>query len=452
MTQDILNGKTYFIRTFGCQMNLHDSERVSGLLDSLGCLEVGEPADADIVVFMTCCVREAADTRLYGQCSSCKSLPKPPSGKRVVAVGGCIAQRDGEGLLTNLDNVDVVFGTHSIAHVGDLIAEAFADGGHHVRCEEQEAEGATSMPWHRATSYHSWVPIMTGCNNFCSYCIVPYVRGREKSRPFEEVVDEVTGLVRSGVREVTLLGQNVNSYGRDLFGSPRFAELLRAVGDTGIERIRFTSSHPKDLLPETIKAMAEVPAVMPQLHLAVQSGSTRVLKEMNRRYTREDYLRLVDSVRSAIPGIALTTDIIVGFPGETEEDFLQTLSLAETVRYAQAFTFIYSKREGTPAAKIDDPTPHEVILERFNRLVSVIETTANEFNQPALDTVVPALIEGTSKKDAHMLQGKSPWNQTVHAPLPTGADASDFVGKIVDVHVDTARTWYLAGSLVGEPR
>lgn len=452
MTQDILNGKTYFIRTFGCQMNLHDSERVSGLLDSLGCLEVGEPADADIVVFMTCCVREAADTRLYGQCSSCKSLPKPPSGKRVVAVGGCIAQRDGEGLLTNLDNVDVVFGTHSIAHVGDLIAEAFEDGGHHVRCEEQEAEGATSMPWHRATSYHSWVPIMTGCNNFCSYCIVPYVRGREKSRPFEEVVDEVTGLVRSGVREVTLLGQNVNSYGRDLFGSPRFAELLRAVGDTGIERIRFTSSHPKDLLPETIKAMAEVPAVMPQLHLAVQSGSTRVLKEMNRRYTREDYLRLVDSVRSAIPGIALTTDIIVGFPGETEEDFLQTLSLAETVRYAQAFTFIYSKREGTPAAKIDDPTPHEVILDRFNRLVSVIETTANEFNQPALDTVVPALIEGTSKKDAHMLQGKSPWNQTVHAPLPAGADASDFVGKIVDVHVDTARTWYLAGSLVGEPR
>ena len=245
MTTSTLRGKTYFIRTFGCQMNLHDSERVSGLFDSLGALEVAEPAQADIVVFMTCCVREAADTRLYGQCNSCKSLPPAPSGTRVVAVGGCIAQRDGEGLLTNVDNVDVIFGTHSIAHVGELIADAFEQGGRQVRTEEHEAVDATSMPWHRATSYHAWVPIMTGCNNFCTYCIVPYVRGREKSRPMEQVLDEVTGLVRQGVREVTLLGQNVNSYGRDLFGEPRFAELLRRVGDTGVERITFTSSHPK---------------------------------------------------------------------------------------------------------------------------------------------------------------------------------------------------------------
>lgn len=452
MNNSLLSGKTYFIRTFGCQMNLHDSERVGGLLDSLGSLEVSTPAEADIVIFMTCCVREAADTRLYGQCSSCKSLPPAPSGKRVIAVGGCIAQRDGEGLLTNLDNVDVIFGTHSIAHVGELIAEAFDDGGKHVRCEEHEDTDATSMPWHRATNYHSWVPIMTGCNNFCSYCIVPYVRGREKSRPFEQIVDEVSGLVRTGVREVTLLGQNVNSYGRDLFGAPRFADLLRAVGDTGIERIRFTSSHPKDLLPETIKAMAEVPAVMPQLHLAVQSGSTRILKEMNRRYTRDDYLRLVDSVRESIPDIALTTDIIVGYPGETEEDFLETLSLAEQVRYAQAFTFIYSKRAGTPAAEIDDPTPHDVILDRFNRLVSVIETTANEFNQNSLHTIVPALIEGTSKKDDRMLQGKSPWNQTVHAPLPEGFEIDDYIGKIVDVEIDVAKTWYLSGALCSEAR
>ncbi len=293
---------------------------------------------------------------------------------------------------------------------------------------------------------------MTGCNNFCSYCIVPYVRGREKSRPFEQIVDEVSGLVRSGVREVTLLGQNVNSYGRDLFGSPRFADLLRAVGDTGIERIRFTSSHPKDLLPETIKAMSEVPAVMPQLHLAVQSGSTRILKEMNRRYTRDDYLRLVDSVRESIPDIALTTDIIVGFPGETEEDFLETLSLAEQVRYAQAFTFIYSKRAGTPAAEIDDPTPHDVILDRFNRLVSVIETTANEFNQNSLHKIVPALIEGTSKKNDRMLQGKSPWNQTVHAPIPEGFAIDDYIGKIVDVDIDVAKTWYLSGALCSEAR
>ena len=452
MHTSILNGKTYFIRTFGCQMNLHDSERVSGLLDSLGSLEVSRPEDADIVIFMTCCVREAADTRLYGQCSSCKSLPAPPCGRRVVAVGGCIAQRDGEGLLKNLDNVDVVFGTDSIAHVGDLIADVFENGGSRIRCIEGDSGVATDMPWHRATNYHAWVPIMTGCNNFCSYCIVPYVRGREKSRSFEQIVDEVTGLVRSGVREVTLLGQNVNSYGRDIFGSPRFADLLRAVGDTGIERIFFTSSHPKDLLPETIDAMAEVPSVMPQLHLAVQSGSNRILKLMNRKYTREHYLDLIDRVRDRIPDIAVSTDIIVGFPGETEEDFEQTLALAQEARYAQAFTFIYSKRAGTPAADMPDETPREVVLERFNRLVKVIEGTAYDFNQRDLHSTVPMLIEGTSKKDPGMLQGKSPKNQTVHAPVPAGIDPADLVGRIVDVDIDVAKTWYLAGSIASDFR
>ena len=451
-TRSILTGKTYFIRTFGCQMNLHDSERVAGRLDSYGCFAAADPAGADIVIFMTCCVREAADQRLYGQCSSCKSLPAPPSGKRVVAVGGCIAQRDGERLVSHVDNVDVIFGTQAIAHVADLIAEAFEDGGRHVDTEEGAAPAATTLPWHREQPFHAWVPIMTGCNNFCTYCIVPYVRGREKSRPFESVVDEVAGLVRCGVREVTLLGQNVNSYGRDAYGSPRFAELLRAVGETGIERIRFTSSHPKDLLPETIDAMAEVPAVMPHLQLAVQSGSSRVLKLMNRRYTREDYLDLVDRIRERIPDIALTTDIIVGFPGETEEDFEQTLSLAERVGYAQAFTFIYSRREGTPAARIEDPTPREVIQDRFDRLVKVIEQTAHDFNQHDLGTTVPVLVEGSSKKDARVLQGKSPKNQTVHAPIPAGMDIEQLVGRIVDVDVDTARTWYLSGTVVGGPR
>lgn len=448
----ILSGKTYFIRTFGCQMNLHDSERVSGLLDSLGCLQALSPEHADIVIFMTCCVREAADTRLYGQCSSCKSLPPSPSGRRVVAVGGCIAQRDGEGLLTNLDNVDVIFGTHSIAHVGELLADAFTDGDLHVRVEEIDSGSATDMPWHRETAHHAWVPIMTGCNNFCSYCIVPYVRGREKSRPMDQIVDEVAGLVRQGVRSVTLLGQNVNSYGRDSDSAPRFAELLRRVGDTGIERIYFTSSHPKDLLPETIDAMAEVPAVMPQLHLAVQSGSSRILKLMNRKYTREQYLDLVHRVRDRIPDIALTTDIIVGFPGETEEDFEQTVSLVDEAKFAQAFTFIYSKRAGTPAAEIDDPTPREVIQDRFDRLVKHVETTAFDYNQRALDTVVPMLIEGTSKKDDGVLQGKSPWNQTVHCPVPAGHDPRDLIGKVLEVRVDTARTWYLSGQSVGEPR
>lgn len=452
MSLSVLSGKTYFVRTFGCQMNLHDSERVSGLLDSCGCQLVSAPADADIVIFMTCCVREAADTRLYGQCSSCKSLPASPSGKRVIAVGGCIAQRDGEGLLTNLDNVDVVFGTHSIAHVAELIAEAFEDGGRHVRCEEHDSGTATDMPWKRETQYHAWVPIMTGCNNFCSYCIVPYVRGREISRSMDQIVDEVTGLVRQGVRSVTLLGQNVNSYGRDAEGAPRFAELLRRVGDTGVERIYFTSSHPKDLLPETIEAMAEVPAVMPQLHLAVQSGSNRILKAMNRRYTREKYLDLLASARDRIPNLAVTTDIIVGFPGETEEDFEQTVSLVDEAQFAQAFTFIYSKRAGTPAAEMVDNTPREIIQERFDRLVHHVEDSAFNFNQRALGSVVPILIEGTSKKNNRMLQGKSPWNQTVHTPVLDGMNAADLIGKVLDVKVETAKTWYLAGPSIGDPR
>ena len=442
MSLSQLNGKTYLIKTFGCQMNMHDSERVSGLLDSCGCLEVATPEEADIVVFMTCCVREAADTRLYGQCLSCKSLPAPPSGKRVIAVGGCIAQRDGEGLLTNLDNVDVVFGTHSIAHVGDLIAQAFDDGNHHVRCEEHEENPATTMPWHRATSYHAWVPIMTGCNNFCSYCIVPYVRGREKSRPFDEIVDEVTALSRMGVREVTLLGQNVNSYGRDLFGSPRFAELLRRVGDTGIERIFFTSSHPKDLLPETIDAMAEVPAVMPQLHLAVQSGSSRILKLMNRRYTRESYLDLIERVRDRIPGIALSTDIIVGFPGETEEDFLETMDVVKQVRYDSAFTFIYSKRTGTRAATMENQVPDDVVKDRFDRLLKEVQTISSEKAKCYEGKVVPVLAEEMDDQKDGYVTGRMDNNSIVHFP-----GTEDMIGNIYNVKLNECRGFYYMGEI-----
>ena len=440
--RDILAGKTYFIRTFGCQMNQHDSERVSGLLDSFGCLMALDPAHADIVVFMTCCVREAADTRLYGQCNSCKSLPPSPSGKRVVAVGGCIAQRDGEGLLTNVDNVNVIFGTHSIAHVAELIAEAFLDGKRHIRTNEHEDTDAMSMPWHRETQYHAWVPIMTGCNNFCTYCIVPYVRGREKSRPFEEIVDEVTGLVRQGVREITLLGQNVNSYGRDLFGKPRFADLLRAVGDTGVERIFFTSSHPKNLLPETIDAMAETPAVMPQLHLAVQSGSTRILKEMNRRYTREDYLGLVDRIRNRMPDIALSTDIIVGFPGETSADVDETIDVINRVKYDNAFTFIYSKRTGTPAAAMENQVPEEQVKKDFDRLLKVVQDTARERVARLEGQTLEALVEEVNEQDASLLTGRLSNNTIVHFKGDPG-----LIGKIVPVYLKECHGFYYLGEL-----
>lgn len=449
-----LVGKTYYVRTFGCQMNLHDSERVAGVLDECGCICVDDPDHADIVVFMTCCVREKADQHLYGQASAMVSAPTPPSGRRVVAIGGCIAQRDGERIREHVACADVVFGTSAISSLPALLADAFAGDGSRAEVDTVE-EGrpfSTDLPSHRATPFHAWVPIMTGCNNFCTYCIVPYVRGREKSRTIESVVSEVEQLVSGGVREVTLLGQNVNSYGRNIYGEPRFAELLRRVAGTGVERIRFTSSNPKDLSDATIAAMAETPAVMPHLHLAVQSGSTRVLRAMNRSYTHEEYLELVGRLRAAMPGLALSTDIIVGFPGETEEDFQDTLSLVREASFSSAYTFIYSRRPGTPAAEMADDTPREVIQERFDRLAALVADQAHEANQAFLGGLVSVLVEGVSKRDAGVLVGHSEHNQTVHFALPDGRSSEGLVGSIVDVRVDEARTWYLRGAVEGEPR
>ncbi|QOY61485.1 tRNA (N6-isopentenyl adenosine(37)-C2)-methylthiotransferase MiaB [Thermophilibacter immobilis] len=449
-----LVGKTYWVKTFGCQMNLHDSERVSGLLDECGCISVSDSDEADVVVFMTCCVRENADQRLYGQASAMVSAPTPPSGRRVVAIGGCIAQRDGERIRAHIPVADVVFGTSALASLPDLLAEAFAEDGHEVEVDtiEKGRPFSTDLPSRRAQSFHAWVPIMTGCNNFCSFCIVPYVRGREKSRTMESVVAECERLVADGVREVTLLGQNVNSYGRSLYGEPHFAELLRRVGATGIERIRFTSSNPKDLSDETIRAMAEVDAVMPHLHLAVQSGSDRVLHAMRRAYTREEYLALVGRLNAGVDGLALSTDVIVGFPGETEADFEDTLSLVREAAFSSAYTFIYSPRPGTPAARIADDTPHEVIQERFDRLAQQVALQARDANQADLNGVVSVLVEGASKKGDDVVVGHSEKNQTVHLHLPAHEGAGNLVGKICDVHVDEARTWYLRGTLVGDPR
>ncbi len=435
-------------------MNLHDSERVEGLLEQNGCICVPEPEQADIVVFMTCCVRENADQRLYGQASAMVSAPKPPCGKRVVAIGGCIAQRDGEKIRKHIPAADVVFGTSALASLPQLLEEAFEDETHSVEVDTaEEGRGfSCDLPSRRAQRFHAWVPIMTGCNNFCTYCIVPYVRGREKSRTMEAVVAECEKLVADGVREITLLGQNVNSYGRNIYGEPRFADLLREVGKTGIERLRFTSSNPHDLVDETIEAMAETPCVMPHLHLAVQSGSSRVLKEMNRKYTREQYLDLVCRLRAAIPGLALSTDIIVGFPGETEEDFEDTLSLVREAAFSSAYTFIYSPRPGTPAAKIADDTPREVIQGRFDRLAELVALQAHDANQVDLGHDVSVLVEGPSKRDDTIMVGHSEKMRTVHFSLPEGYAADDLIGKLCDVHVEEARTWYLRGQVVGDPR
>ena len=442
---------TFHVQTFGCQMNKHDSERVVGMLENLGAQQVDTVGEADLVVFMTCCVREAADVRLIGQVNTMKNDPLrkgSPFSKRLIAIGGCIGQRDGDKLFKELPHVDVVFGTNNLASLPALLLDVIANGGRKAETLEESDAFPTELPTVREHSWAAWLPITIGCNNFCTYCIVPYVRGREKSRLLEDIVEEAKRYVAAGVKEITLLGQNVNSYGRDLYGSPRFANVLDAIDATGIERLRFATSHPKDLTDEVIGKFGTLGSLMPALHLPAQSGSNRILKAMHRVYNVEHYLELVDKIRNVRPDIALSTDIIVGFPGETEQDFEDTYRLVDRVGYSQVFTFIYSKREGTPAAEMVDDTPREVIQERFDRLVDLVQKHAYEANQPELDTTVDVLVEGCSKRDSRLLAGKSPKNQTVHAAIPDGVDINDIVGAIVPVRIDEARTWYLKGTLV----
>lgn len=446
-----LSERTFCLYTYGCQMNEHDSERIAGMLESLGAIQVESVEDAEIAVFVTCCIREAADVRLMGQVASIKNIPLPSGSdlkKRMICIGGCIGQRDGQKLIDALPHVDVVFGTQNIEHLPLLLEEAIQEGDHRVETLESAATFSTDLPSKRVHPWAAWLPITVGCNNFCTYCIVPYVRGRERSRTLEDVVAEARSLVADGVREITLLGQNVNSYGRDLYGEPRFADVLRGVSATGVERIRFATSHPKDLTDEVIALFGELPNLMPALHLPVQSGSDRILKAMNRRYTADHYRGLVDKVRAVCPDISLSTDIIVGFPGETEEDFQATYDLVKSIGYSQVFTFIYSRREGTPAAKMEDTTPREVIQARFESLVDLVQDSAHEQNQRFAGRTLDVLIEGTSKRDGSMCTGHSPHNVTVHAKLPEGMAIERLQGTIVPVRIDEAKTWYLSGEII----
>lgn len=448
-----LVGSTYSVQTFGCQMNKHDSERICGILESLGSVHVDSVEEADIVVFMTCCVRESADTRLYGHVSSCKNLPlraDAPFSKRIIAIGGCIGQRDGEELLKTMPHVSIVFGTHNIASLPTLIDDVLNGSECAVQTLDDASSFSTSLPTVREHAFSAWLPITIGCNNFCTYCIVPYVRGRERSRTVEEIVTEAERYVAEGVKEITLLGQNVNSYGRDIYGSPRFAAILDAVDATGIERLRFATSHPKDLSDEVIERFSSLRSLMPALHLPVQSGSDRILSAMNRTYTQSHYLSLVDKLRDMVPDIALSTDIIVGFPGETEDDFMQTYELVDRVGYHQVFSFLYSPRPGTPAATYEQQIPKEIAQDRFDRLLKIIEKHAHELNVQERGRVIPVLIEGTSKKDPHILTGKSPKNQTVHMPIPEHRSASTLIGTIVDAKIDEGKTWYLRGTIIDE--
>jgi tRNA-2-methylthio-N6-dimethylallyladenosine synthase len=433
---------TYFIRTFGCQMNEHDSERMAGMLEADGYLRVESPEDASVVVFNTCCIRENADSRLYGNLGHMKSIKDRTPGMRIV-VGGCLAQKDRHLIQQKAPYVDVVLGTHNLASLPRLLRESTSEPAFEIL--EQTEIFPSALPARRTSAWHAWVSISIGCNNSCTFCIVPAVRGREVSRRVGELVQEVEGLVADGVVEVTLLGQNVNSYGRDLDGRPLFAALLRALDQVeGLERVRFTSPHPKDFRQDTVAAMAECSVVCEHIHLPVQAGSDRVLKQMKRAYTRRSYLDKVRMVRDAIPGVAVTTDIIVGFPGETEDDFEQTLSLVQEARYDSAYTFQYSPRPMTAAASYDEQLPKEVVQDRYDRLTEVQERIGLERNDAMVGSTQQVLVEGSSKKDPNRLTGRTRNNKLVHFTSDGAAE-----GSFREVAITAAHAHFLEGDIVG---
>jgi tRNA-2-methylthio-N6-dimethylallyladenosine synthase len=436
--------RTFVVRTFGCQMNEHDSERIGGLLEADGLVATDDVADADVVVLNTCCIRENADNKLYGTLGHLKSL-KDQRPDLQIAVAGCLAQKDRDLIQQRAPYVDVVLGTHNTANTVELLHRAAVDGPVMEILEESEAF-PSALPVKRDVSWAAWVTIQIGCDNSCAFCIVPSVRGIEISRPFDEVVAEVEALATHGVVEVTLLGQNVNSYGRDLTKRrPLFAELLRAVGAVeGIRRVRYTSPHPKDLRPETIQAMAEVPSVCEHLHLPLQSGSDRVLAAMHRGYTAERYLARIEAARAAVPDLAVTTDLIVGFPGETDDDFERTLEVVAEVGYDSAYTFLFSPRPGTEAFEmVERFVPAAVAAERFERLRVVVERSALARHQARIGRTEEVIVEGPSRKDASVLTGRTRQNKLVHFR----SDAPLAVGTFASVTVVTAAPHHLTGEL-----
>jgi tRNA-2-methylthio-N6-dimethylallyladenosine synthase len=443
--------RTYFIRTFGCQMNEHDSERAAGVLETMGYRPAPDAESADLVLFNTCAIRENADNKLYGQITALKPL-KLAHPEKTLVVGGCLAQKDQGELARRAPWVDVVYGTHNLPNLPQLLAQADSAALPVVEILEHTEVFPSALPARRGVRHHAWVSISIGCDNTCTFCIVPSLRGPEKSRKLGEIVAEVRGLVADGVREVTLLGQNVNSYGRDLVfaepgGGPRnrtlFAELLHALGEVGgLERVRFTSPHPKDFTSDVFAAIRDVPNVCEQLHLPLQSGSDRILRRMRRAYRSARYLDLVEEARATVPGLAISTDIIVGFPGETEADFSDTLRVAEAAAFDAAFTFEYSKRPGTAAVDLDGHLDPEVVNERYQRLAALTRRLSEDANRRQVGTVQQVLVEGPSKTDPTRVSGRTRTNRLVHVPV----DAAP--GTLVDVRITRAAAYYLHGEAV----
>ncbi|MFG1628921.1 tRNA (N6-isopentenyl adenosine(37)-C2)-methylthiotransferase MiaB [Kribbella sp. NPDC049227] len=446
--------RTYEVRTYGCQMNVHDSERLRGLLEDAGYVRAPEGDQADVVVFNTCAVRENADNKLYGNLGHLAPVKAKTPGMQI-AVGGCLAQKDKASITKKAPWVDVVFGTHNIGSLPALLERARVEQESQVEILEALEVFPSTLPTRRESPYSAWVSVSVGCNNTCTFCIVPSLRGREKDRRPGEVLAEVEALVAEGVLEVTLLGQNVNSYGVEFGDRYAFGKLLRACGTIdGLERVRFTSPHPRDFTADVIEAMAETPNVMPSLHMPLQSGSDRVLKAMRRSYRRDRYLKIIEDVRAAMPDAAITTDIIVGFPGETEEDFQGTLDVVRQARFAGAFTFQYSKRPGTPAESMEDQVPRDVVQDRYERLVALQDDMAWDENKKVVGRSLEVLVaEGEGRKDAatHRLSGRARDNRLVHFALPESVEAPR-PGDMATVEVTYAAPHHLVADVFGAVR
>ena len=434
------NDKKYLIQTYGCQGNEADSEVIAGILEKIGYKKALSETDADIIILNTCAIRENAEKRIWGELGRLKPL-KLKNKDFLLGICGCMPQEEvvTKTIIEKYPYVDIVFGTHNIHKLPQLIQDASKNRA--IEVFSNQGVIVENLPHTRANSKKAWVNIMYGCDEFCTYCIVPYTRGRERSREPEKIIEEVKGLVEEGYLEVTLLGQNVNAYGKDFFDKDyTFGNLLYDLDKTGITRIRFTTSHPRDLDDLTINAMRDCRSVMPAIHLPVQSGNNEVLKRMNRKYTREDYLILIDKLKKAVPDISITTDIIVGFPDETNEQFLDTISLVNEVHFEGAYTFIYSKREGTPAAKFEDHISDFEKHERLNKLNEYINDGYLRGNKRFEGKIVKVLVDGTSKNDDKILAGYSEHNKLVNFKGP-----KDLIGKIVSVKITEAKTWFLLG-------
>ncbi len=440
LKSDAFSGKKYFIKTYGCQMNVHDSEEISGLLENIGFERVESELDADIIILNTCAIRENAHDKVFGFLGRCKHLKKDKPDLKLILCG-CMAQEKHvvDEIMAKHKYIDLVFGTHNIHEFPNYLMN-LGDG---LNIEVKSNEGnvyETGETFKRDSKYTAWINIMYGCDKFCTYCIVPYTRGKERSRKSKDILKEVECLKEKGYKEVTLLGQNVNAYGCDSEEEISFAELLEKVAQTGIDRIRFVTSHPWNFTDEMINIIAKYPNIMPYIHLPLQSGSDRILRLMGRRYTKEEYLQLFNKIKSTIPNAAVTTDIIVGFPNETDEDFEETLSVVEECKYDGAFTFIYSPREGTPAAKMDDKIALSVKEDRLHRLNEIVNKYSNLNNQKYLGKTVKVLLVGNSEKDDSKLYGYTETMKLVNVICD-----KSLIGEIVDVKITEAKSFSLDG-------